>query len=110
MRAAARLFAIVLRTSRSTLSDPCSRIYFPSMPKEEQIVMEGTVTQVLPGTMFRVDLAGQRNVLAPYLGQNAQALHPHRSRRQSLGGAFALRSYQGADHLSRAIGRRTPLQ
>src|SRR5437762_1307608 len=34
------------------------------MPKEEQIVMEGTVTQVLPGTMFRVDLAGQRNVLA----------------------------------------------
>src|SRR2546423_416167 len=34
------------------------------MPKEEQIVMEGTVTEVLPGTMFRVDLAGQRNVLA----------------------------------------------
>ncbi len=26
------------------------------MPKEEQIVTEGTVTQVLPGTMFRVDL------------------------------------------------------
>ena len=25
---------------------------------------EGTVTQVLPGTMFRVDLPGQRNVLA----------------------------------------------
>ena len=26
------------------------------MPKEEQIVTEGTVTQVLPGTMFRVEL------------------------------------------------------
>ena len=30
------------------------------MPKEAQIVTEGTVTQVLPGTMFRVDLGGQR--------------------------------------------------
>ncbi len=40
------------------------------MPKEEQIVTEGTVTQVLPGTMFRVDLAGegQRNVLAHISG------------------------------------------
>jgi translation initiation factor IF-1 len=41
------------------------------MPKEEQIVTEGTVTQVLPGTMFRVDLAGQgqRNVLAHISGK-----------------------------------------
>lgn len=38
------------------------------MPKEEQIVMEGTVTQVLPGTMFRVDI-GQRNVLAHISGK-----------------------------------------
>ena len=51
------------------LSDPPSRIYFGVMPKEEQIVMEGTVTQVLPGTMFRVDLAGQRNVLAHISGK-----------------------------------------
>jgi translation initiation factor IF-1 len=36
--------------------------------KEEQIVMEGTVTQVLPGTMFRVDI-GQRNVLAHISGK-----------------------------------------
>jgi len=28
------------------------------MAKEEQIITEGTVTQVLPGTMFRVDLPG----------------------------------------------------
>ena len=30
---------------------------------------EGTVTQVLPGTMFRVDLPGQRNVLAHISGK-----------------------------------------
>ncbi len=39
------------------------------MPKEEQIVTEGTVTQVLPGTMFRVDLPGNRNVLAHISGK-----------------------------------------
>jgi translation initiation factor IF-1 len=39
------------------------------VPKEEQIVTEGTVTQVLPGTMFRVDLPGQRNVLAHISGK-----------------------------------------
>jgi len=37
--------------------------------KEEQIITEGTVTQVLPGTMFRVDLPGQRNVLAHISGK-----------------------------------------
>ncbi len=30
---------------------------------------EGTVTQVLPGTMFRVDLPGSRNVLAHISGK-----------------------------------------
>src|SRR5437868_13590420 len=39
------------------------------MAKEGPIVTEGTVTQVLPGTMFRVDLAGQRNVLAHISGK-----------------------------------------
>jgi translation initiation factor IF-1 len=39
------------------------------MSKEGQIVTEGTVTQVLPGTMFRVDLPGQRNVLAHISGK-----------------------------------------
>ena len=42
---------------------------FFAMPKEAPLVMEGTVTQVLPGTMFRVDLAGQRNVLAHISGK-----------------------------------------
>jgi translation initiation factor IF-1 len=43
--------------------------YDVPVPKEEQIVTEGTVTQVLPGTMFRVDLPGSRNVLAHISGK-----------------------------------------
>jgi translation initiation factor IF-1 len=43
--------------------------YVQRVPKEDQIVTEGTVTQVLPGTMFRVDLPGQRNVLAHISGK-----------------------------------------
>jgi translation initiation factor IF-1 len=44
-------------------------IFRRAMAKEEQIITEGTVTQVLPGTMFRVDLPGQRNVLAHISGK-----------------------------------------
>jgi translation initiation factor IF-1 len=51
------------------LSGAGSESMFQAMPKEEQIVTEGTVTQVLPGTMFRVDLPGQRNVLAHISGK-----------------------------------------
>ena len=43
--------------------------YNSHVSKEGQIVTEGTVTQVLPGTMFRVDLPGQRNVLAHISGK-----------------------------------------
>jgi len=44
-------------------------VYFVAVAKEEQIITEGTVTEVLPGTMFRVDLPGQRNVLAHISGK-----------------------------------------
>jgi len=44
-------------------------VYFIAVAKEEQIITEGTVTEVLPGTMFRVDLPGQRNVLAHISGK-----------------------------------------
>src|SRR5437867_4802975 len=44
-------------------------VYFAAVAKEGPIVTEGTVTQVLPGTMFRVDLPGQRNVLAHISGK-----------------------------------------
>ena len=51
------------------LSESADQHIFHPMPKEEQIVTEGVVTQVLPGTMFRVDLPGQRNVLAHISGK-----------------------------------------
>lgn len=39
------------------------------MPKEEQILTEGTVTEVLPGAMFRGALSGERSVLAHISGK-----------------------------------------
>ena len=51
------------------LSEALVGSMFRPVAKEEQIVTEGTVTQVLPGTMFRVDLPGQRNVLAHISGK-----------------------------------------
>jgi translation initiation factor IF-1 len=53
----------------ATLRDARAGVYSPAMAKEGQIVTEGTVTQVLPGTMFRVDLPGRHNVLAHISGK-----------------------------------------
>ena len=39
------------------------------MAKEDQIISEGTVTEVLPGTMFRVNLPNGTNVLAHIPGK-----------------------------------------
>ncbi len=39
------------------------------MPKEEAIKMQGVISEVLPGTMFRVDLPNGRNVLAHISGK-----------------------------------------
>lgn len=39
------------------------------MAKEEPIELEGSVTQVLPGTMFRVALANGHEVLAHISGR-----------------------------------------
>jgi translation initiation factor IF-1 len=62
--------------ARSGSAEPCTTLetcpyshIFSGVAKEGQIVTEGTVTQVLPGTMFRVDLPGQRNVLAHISGK-----------------------------------------
>ena len=51
------------------LIEKTDRRYICYVPKEAQIVTEGTVTQVLPGTMFRVELPGSRNVLAHISGK-----------------------------------------
>jgi len=73
------------------------------MAKEGPIVTEGTVTQVLPGTMFRVDLPGPRQCACAYLWKNAEAFHPHCSWRQSFSGAFAVRFDKSPHHFSRTI-------
>ena len=39
------------------------------MAKEDAITSDGTVTEVLPGTMFRVALPNGRNVLAHISGK-----------------------------------------
>ena len=57
------------RRTRAPLERCTFTNIFRVMSKEGQIVTEGTVTQVLPGTMFRVDLPGQRNVLAHISGK-----------------------------------------
>ncbi len=44
-------------------------IFCVDMAKKDQIKTEGTVTEVLPGTMFKVDLPNGRNVLAHISGK-----------------------------------------
>jgi translation initiation factor IF-1 len=44
-------------------------VYLQRMAKEEPIALSGTVTQVLPGTMFRVALANGHEVLAHISGK-----------------------------------------
>jgi translation initiation factor IF-1 len=40
-----------------------------AVPREEHIELSGTVTQVLPGTMFRVELPNGHQVLAHISGK-----------------------------------------
>jgi translation initiation factor IF-1 len=70
MRRGRLIFNVGQGTARSTgLSGAAPAIIFAIVAKEEQIITEGTVTEVLPGTMFRVDLPGQRSVLAHISGK-----------------------------------------
>jgi translation initiation factor IF-1 len=76
------------------------------MAKEEQIITEGTVTQVLPGTMFRVDLPGQRNVLAHISGKMRKhfiRIVPGDKVSVELSPYDLIRSHKGANHFSRTV-------
>ena len=53
---------------RTAAVRPCTKIT-RAVAKEEPIELEGTVTQVLPGTMFRVALANGHEVLAHISGK-----------------------------------------
>src|SRR5439155_27139497 len=67
---ASRISANVLAGSAAQpLRNGTRAVWFVETAKEGPIVTEGTVTQVLPGTMFRVDLPGQRKVLAHISGK-----------------------------------------
>jgi translation initiation factor IF-1 len=70
------------------------------VPKEEPIQVVGTVTQVLPGTMFRVALRPGHEVLAHISGKMRKNFI-----RISVGDRVRVevspvRPEQGADHLS----------
>ena len=58
-------------TTASTPSRPINplKTQFLHVAKEEPIELEGTVTQVLPGTMFRVALPNGHEVLAHISGK-----------------------------------------
>ena len=47
----------------------CGKILRSTVPREEHIELSGTVTQVLPGTMFRVELPNGHQVLAHISGK-----------------------------------------
>ena len=59
------------------------------MSKSDVIEMEGTVIEALPNANFKVELAGGHRIMAQISGK-MRKLHPHLSRRQGHGGAFAL--------------------
>ena len=60
------------------------------MPKEEAIEVVATVVEPLPNAMFRVELENGHGVSGAYFRQDAQALHPYSSGRQSTGRALSL--------------------
>ena len=70
------------------------------MARKDPIEVEGTVVELLPNTMFRVEIAGNRRVLAHISGQNPSAPHSHLARRQSYARDFTLRFVERANYLS----------
>ena len=79
------------------------------MALKDAIELEGTVVELLPNTMFRVEIPGRRRVLA-YLRQNASAFHSHLARRQSYARGLSLRFVEGADHFPPKVTARILLR
>ena len=69
------------------------------MARKDAIELEGTVVELLPNTMFRVEIPGRRRVLAHISGK-ASAFHSHLARRQSYATDFTLRFVERANYLS----------
>jgi hypothetical protein len=70
------------------------------MARKDAIELEGTVVELLPNTMFRVEIPGRRRCAGTYLRQNASAFHSDLARRQSYATDFTLRFVERANYLS----------
>lgn len=75
-----RSFSLNNSTNPSSSENVCSPLLLPTcgpkanvqvflMPKEEPIQLEGTISQVMPGTMFKVKLPNGHEVLAHISGK-----------------------------------------
>src|SRR3712207_9499789 len=62
------LFIMIRRPPRSTLF-PYTTLFRSFLAKEDVIEVEGTVTEALPNTQFRVELDNGHNVLAHISGK-----------------------------------------
>ena len=82
----------------------------PDMARKDAIEVEGTVVELLPNTMFRVELPNGHRVLAHISGQNAAAFHSHLARRQSYARDFPLRFVEGADYVPPEVTTRSWLR
>src|SRR3712207_7605246 len=62
------LFIMIRRPPRSTLF-PYTTLFRSFLAKEDVIEVEGTITEALPNTQFRVELDNGHNVLAHISGK-----------------------------------------
>ena len=70
--------------------------------KEDHIEVEGVISSVLAGTMFRVELDNKHMVLATICGKMRKRWVPFR-RRSRKDGDVTLRLKQGANYLAPAL-------
>jgi translation initiation factor IF-1 len=61
-------FAFLGEPCRSPVDHRCRRVFL-AKPKEDAIVLEGTVVEPLPNAMFRVELENGHKVLAHISGK-----------------------------------------
>ncbi|MEY2486129.1 MAG: hypothetical protein QOH39_1777 [Verrucomicrobiota bacterium] len=76
------------------------------MARKDAVEVEGAVVELLPNTMFRVELP-MAIASWPIFGQNEAALHSYLARRQSYARDFPLRFVEGANHISPKVTART---
>ena len=71
-------------------------------PKDDAILLEGTILESLPNAMFRVELENGHKVLAHISGKMRM--------RQGSGGTHSLRPHPGSYHVSIQVAATAPHQ